>query len=213
MSESDSETEEMGPVDYFVVEFAQGRTSFSGEMARELARLSHEGLIRVLDLVVIQKAANASVDAFEKKDVGIDEAPYLERDIAELLSAEDVVSLAAAMEPGSVAGVVVWENLWAAPFESATRVSGGQIIAGGRIPSNAIATSVEADGELRETLRKPARAARRGVVQAPVARVPATDTTAAAVAQGITRRQGRRQDDRDGPIDATPQPDLRAGRG
>ena len=71
----------------------------------------------------------------------------LEQGIAEILAARDVAHLAAAMESGSTAGVVVWENLWAAPFASATRCAGGQLIASGRIPIHAIAASIEADSD------------------------------------------------------------------
>ena len=65
--------------------------------------------------------------------------------LAELLAEDDVIHLAAAMDPGSVAGVLIWENLWAAPFASAVRRSGGQLIANGRIPIQAIIASIEAD--------------------------------------------------------------------
>ena len=68
--------------------------------------------------------------------------------LAELLAEEDVVHLASAMEPGSTAGVLIWENLWAAPFASAVRRSGGQLIANGRIPIQAIIASIEADEAL-----------------------------------------------------------------
>ena len=61
------------------------------------------------------------------------------------MAAEDVENLAAAMDPGSTAGVLIWENLWAAPFASAARRSGGQLIATGRIPIQAIIASIEAD--------------------------------------------------------------------
>ena len=73
----------------------------------------------------------------------VDEIRALEADIAEILAAEDVELLAAAMEPGSVAGVLVWENRWAAPFAAAARRAGGQLIANGRIPIQAIAASIE----------------------------------------------------------------------
>jgi hypothetical protein len=62
-----------------------------------------------------------------------------------LLSEEDVTWLAAAIEPGSSAGVVVWENTWAAPFASAVRRSGGQLVAGGRILTQALLAAIEAD--------------------------------------------------------------------
>jgi hypothetical protein len=68
-----------------------------------------------------------------------------ETQLAELLAYDDVVHLAAAMEPGTTAGVLVWENSWAAPFASAARRSGGQLIAGGRIPIQSIVAALEAD--------------------------------------------------------------------
>src|SRR5713101_7618254 len=77
--------------------------------------------------------------------VELGELQALEAQLAELLAAEDVEHLAAAMEPGSTAGVLIWENLWAAPFASAARRSGGQLIADGRIPIQAIIASIEAD--------------------------------------------------------------------
>ena len=138
--------DELGPVDYLVVEFPPGAQNFNGEMAAELARLSEEGTIRILDLLILQKAADGSVDALEIDDVdAVDEVRALEKNVAEILAAEDVEHLAAAMDPGSVAGVLVWENCWAAPFASAARRSGGQLVASGRIPIQAIAASMQAE--------------------------------------------------------------------
>lgn len=145
MSDSVIDIDEVGPVDYLVVEFPEGVSSFTGEMAAELARLSHEGLVRVLDLLIIQKAADGSVEGFEVEGFDSDEIRQLEAEFAEILAAQDVEDLAAAMEPGSVAGVVVWENLWATPFASAARRAGGQLIATGRIPTQAIAASFESE--------------------------------------------------------------------
>ncbi len=147
MSQTLAELDEMGPVDYLVVEFPRGRSTFTGELAEELSRLSHEGLIRVLDLLVMQKSADGTVEGFEVDDDDLDDLRSLESELAEILAARDVEHLAEAMEPGSVAGVVVWENLWAAPFASAARRAGGQLIASGRIPIQAIAASLEADEE------------------------------------------------------------------
>ena len=127
----DSGVDELGPVDYMVVEFPPGAQNFNGEMAAELVRLSDAGTIRVLDLLILQKAADGSIDAYEIDETDADETDAaeelraLEKDLAEILAAEDVEHLAAAMEPGSVAGVLVWENTWAAPFASAARRSGG----------------------------------------------------------------------------------------
>jgi hypothetical protein len=141
--------EELGPVDYLVVEFPAGQQNFTGEVAEELARLSESGLIRVLDLLILSKNEDGSVDALEIDDIPVaDEIRALEADIAEILAAEDVELLAEAMEPGSVAGVLVFENRWAAPFANATRRAGGQLIANGRIPIQALIAAVEADAAL-----------------------------------------------------------------
>jgi hypothetical protein len=138
--------DELGPVDYLVVEFPPGAQNFNGEMAAELVRLSDAGTIRMLDLLIVQKAADGSVDAYEIDETdAVDEIRALETHVSEILAADDVLNLAAAMEPGSVAGVLVWENTWAAPFASAARRAGGQLIATGRIPIQAIAASLEAE--------------------------------------------------------------------
>ena len=138
--------DELGPVDYLVVEFPAGRANFSGEMAAELSSLVAAGTIRILDLLIITKDDDGTIDAFEVDDFeGLDELRALETELANLLAADDVADLAAAMEPGSVAGVLVWENRWAAPFASAARRAGGQLVANGRIPIQAILASIEAD--------------------------------------------------------------------
>jgi hypothetical protein len=100
----------------------------------------------VIDIVILTKNEDGSIDAAELADVGeLGPLQALEAELAELLAEDDIVHLAAAMEPGSTAGVLIWENLWAAPFASAARRSGGQLIADGRIPIQAIIASVEAD--------------------------------------------------------------------
>ena len=141
-----SELDELGPVDYLVVEFPPGVSNFNGEMAAELAALAEAGTIRLLDLLILQKDDDGEVEALEIDDLDqVPELVALESEIAEILAADDVANLAAAMENGSIAGVVVWENLWAAPFASAARRAGGQLIATGRIPIQAILASLEAD--------------------------------------------------------------------
>ena len=138
--------DELGPVDYLVVEFAPGAANFSGEMAAEIGRLVDAKLIRVLDLLILQKDADGTVDALEIDDLDqVDELRVAETQMAELLAAEDVMHLAASMEPGATAGVLVWENLWAAPFASAARRAGGQVVASGRIPIQAIVAALEGD--------------------------------------------------------------------
>src|SRR3954451_21004411 len=138
--------DELGPVDYVVVEFTSGKSNFTGEMVTELVALVDAGTIRLIDVLILTKDEDGSVDAIELSDVPeLGELEALEAELAELLAADDVVNLAAAMDPGSTAGVLIWENLWAAPFASAARRSGGQLIADGRIPIQAIIASIEAD--------------------------------------------------------------------
>ena len=143
---TDPSLDELGPVDYVVVEFPAGATNFTGEMVKELIALVDSGIVRVIDVLILTKDADGSVEATELADID-DLGPLqaVEAQLAELLAAEDVEHLAAAMEPGSTAGVLIWENLWAAPFASAARRSGGQLIADGRIPIQAIIASIEAD--------------------------------------------------------------------
>jgi len=138
--------DELGPVDYAVVEFPAGASNFTGEMTKELVALVDAGTIRLIDVLILTKEEDGTVDAMELSDIEeLGELEALETELAELLAAEDVAHLAAAMEPGSTAGVLIWENLWAAPFASAARRSGGQLIANGRIPIQAIIASIEAD--------------------------------------------------------------------
>src|SRR5207344_1882125 len=143
---TDASLDELGPVDYLVVEFPAGASNFTGEMAKELLALVDAGTIRVIDILILTKNEDGSVDATELSDIeDLGPLQAVEAELAELLAAEDVENLAAAMEPGSTAGVLIWENLWAAPFASAARRSGGQLIANGRIPIQAIIASIEAD--------------------------------------------------------------------
>ena len=143
---SERSLDELGPIDYVVVEFPAGAANFTGEMASELVKLVDAGTIRVVDILILTKNDDGTVDAMELSDIEeLGELQALEADLAELLAADDVVNLAAAMDPGSTAGVLIYENLWAAPFASAARRSGGQLIANGRIPIQAIIASIEAD--------------------------------------------------------------------
>src|SRR6188472_1070871 len=141
--------DELGPVDYLIVEFPVGKSNFTGEMARELVALVEAGTIRVIDVLILVKGEDGFVEAVELSDVEeLGELRALEAQLAELLAADDVAHLAAAMDPGSTAGVLIYENLWAAPFASAARRAGGQLIANGRIPIQAIIASIEADEAL-----------------------------------------------------------------
>jgi hypothetical protein len=143
--------DELGPVDYLVVEFPGSR--FNGEIAGELSDLVDGELVRVLDLVILKKDLDGSIEAFELSDVEDSEVGELRRHegaLALLLSEDDVTAVAAAMEPGASAAVLVWENTWAVPFATAVRKAGGQLIASGRIPIQAMVAALEADGELND---------------------------------------------------------------
>jgi hypothetical protein len=143
---TDAALDELGPVDYIVVEFPAGASNFTGEMASELLALVESGTIRVIDMLILTKDEDGAIEAMELSDVDeLGPLQAVEAELAELLAEDDVVHLAAAMEPGSTAGVLIWENLWAAPFAAAARRSGGQLIANGRIPIQAIIASIEAD--------------------------------------------------------------------
>ena len=144
-----SPLDELGPVDYVVVEFAKETSTFTGEILEELLLLVEARMIRVIDMLVLVKEEDGTVDAMELSDLGeLGELRALEAQLAELLAEEDVAHLAAAMDPGSTAGVIIYENLWAAPFAAAARRAGGQLIANGRIPIQAIIAAIEADLEL-----------------------------------------------------------------
>jgi hypothetical protein len=146
-----NEVDELGPVDWIVVEFPGSR--FNGSIAPALRDLVDRGLIRVLDLLMLKKDDDGSLEAFEISELDdseIGELRSYETELAMLLSEDDVVAVANAIEPGSSAAVLVWENSWAAPFASAVRKSGGQLVASGRIPIQALLAAIQADEELAD---------------------------------------------------------------
>ena len=146
-----SDVDELGPVDWIVVEFPGSK--FNGEMAPALRDLVERNLIRVLDLLVLKKDGDGSIEAFELSDLDdseIGELRSYEAELAMLLSEDDVSAVAAAIEPGSSAAVLVWENTWAAPFASAARRAGGLLVASGRIPTQALLGAIEADEKNQE---------------------------------------------------------------
>lgn len=147
MSEQASEpVDELGPVDWIVVEFPGSR--FKGEIAPALGELVERGIVRVLDLLLIRKGEDGTLDFHELSDLDESETGGLrayEGELATLLSEDDVTAAAAAVEPGSTAALLVWENSWAAPFGSAVRRAGGQLVASGRIPVQALLAAIEQD--------------------------------------------------------------------
>ena len=123
----------VGPIEYIVVGFPGNK--FNGEIAPELAKLIDGGMIRILDLVFIGKDDNGEVVAFEFDQ--LDELAAfadLEGEVGGFLNEQDIEYAAAALEPGSSAALLVWEDRWAAPFAEAIRDSGGVLLEGARIP-------------------------------------------------------------------------------
>lgn len=136
----------LGPVDWIVVEFPGAR--FDGTILPILVDLEEREIIRLLDMVVLKKDADGTLESFELSDLDASEIGGLrheERDLAKLLNEDDVLNVANAVEPGSAAAILVWENRWAAPFGSAVRKVGGQLVASGRIPVQALLAAAEAD--------------------------------------------------------------------
>jgi len=136
--------EELGAVDWVVVDFPGTTNPFDGPMARELAALADSELVRVLDLMVITKDDSGEIDVVEFEDLD-DVGPLaaIEGRLADVLALEDVEDVAEGMTPGSAAVVIVWENTWSAPFAVAARNSGGQLVASGRIPTQALLALLE----------------------------------------------------------------------
>ena len=117
---------ELGPVDYLVVAFPAGQANFSGEMASQLTALMGSNTVRVLDLLLVTKDVDGSVEASELRDADDSEVGQLraaEADLAVLLAESDVEEIGTMLEPGSMAAVLVWESTWAAPFATAVRRS------------------------------------------------------------------------------------------
>jgi hypothetical protein len=132
---------EMGPIDYLVVEWP-GRQP-TGEAAPYLLDLVDRGLIRILDLAFIAKGEDGSVARLELADLGDEFAVFLGASSG-LVSDDDTEEVAAALEPGTSAALLVYENSWAAPFATAMRRSGAQLVAGGRIPTQALIAALDA---------------------------------------------------------------------
>ena len=135
---------EMGPIDYLLVEWPGPRPN--GEVAPHLIDLVDRGLIRVLDLLFVAKDEDGTVRGLELAELGdeVSELSVFEGASSGLLSAEDVAEAGGVMEPGTSAALLVFENTWAAPFAAAVRRSGGQLVASGRIPVQAIEAALDA---------------------------------------------------------------------
>ncbi|MFF8942121.1 DUF6325 family protein [Streptomyces sp. NPDC014864] len=138
-----NDVEDMGPVDYLVVEFPGNR--MTGEGFPLLVDLVDRGVIRILDLAFVRKEADGSVAALELRDLGGEtDLTVFEGASSGLLDQGDVDEAGKALEPGNSAAVLVYENLWAAPLARALRRSGAQLVASGRVPVQALLASLDA---------------------------------------------------------------------
>jgi hypothetical protein len=137
------ELTDMGPIDYVVLEWE--RQQPSGEVAPLLLELVDRGLIQILDIAFLTKDSDGSTAAVELGDSATP-AGFAEFEGASsgLLGEDDLEEVAGALEPGTSAAVLVWENRWAAPVATALRRSGGQLVASGRIPVQAVLASLDA---------------------------------------------------------------------
>ncbi|MFF3577211.1 DUF6325 family protein [Streptomyces mirabilis] len=136
---------EMGPIDYIVVEFPGNR--MTGEGFPLLVDLVDRGVIRILDLMFVRKEEDGSVVGMEIADLTGDGALDLavfEGASSGLLGEDDIEEAGSALEPGNSAGILVYENLWAAPFATALRRGGAQLVASGRIPVPAVLAALDA---------------------------------------------------------------------
>ncbi|MEV8594264.1 DUF6325 family protein [Streptomyces sp. NPDC052012] len=139
------EYEDMGPIDYLVVEFPGNR--MTGEGFPLLVDLVDRGVIRIIDLMFIRKDEYGSVTGMEIADFDRDgqlDLSVFDGASSGVLGQDDIEEAAVALEPGSSAGILVYENLWAAPFAAALRRGGARMVASGRIPVPALVAALDA---------------------------------------------------------------------
>ena len=134
------ELDEMGPIDYILVEWPGGQPN--GEVAPHLIDLVDRGLIRVLDLIFLAKDEDGTIRGIEVGEAA--DLAVFEGASSGLIGDDDIEEAAGVMEPGTAAALLVFENSWAAPFASAVRRSGGQLVSSGRIPIQAVLAALDA---------------------------------------------------------------------
>jgi hypothetical protein len=135
--------EEMGPVDWILIEFSGPPT---GAVAPHLLDLVERGLIRIIDLVMVVKDADGAVSLMEITDIDGDgelDLAVFDGVSSGVLGEEDAAEAAAALENDTSAALLLYENVWAAPFAVAVRKAGGQLVASGRIPVQSIIAALD----------------------------------------------------------------------
>ena len=138
----DAVIEEMGPVDYVVIEWP--RKQPTGEGMDLLLDLADRGIIRILDIALLAKDEDGTAVGLDLEDLGA--TPELQAfagAASGVLGDTDIAEAAKVLNPGTSAAVVVWENSWAAPIATTLRKSGGQLVASGRIPIQAMIAALD----------------------------------------------------------------------
>lgn len=141
-----TDAEVFGPIDFILLEFPDG-DNLQGEVADEVLKLVEAGIVRLYDALVIRKDADGSFEGIALEDVdadGIGGFAAFAGARSGLIGDEDLAEAAEAMEPGTVAALLVYENAWAVPFVAATRRAGGEVIASARIPAQDIMDALDA---------------------------------------------------------------------
>lgn len=141
-----TELDEMGPIDYLVIEFPADRPP-NGSALPHLVDLVERGIIRVLDLEFVQKSTDGSVTGIDIADVGLEgdlDVTLFAEAYSGLLDDTDLADAGEALEPGCSAAVLIYENTWAAPLATALRRNGAQLVASGRVPVQSILASLDA---------------------------------------------------------------------
>ncbi|HET9248589.1 MAG TPA: DUF6325 family protein [Actinomycetota bacterium] len=136
---------ELGPIDFIVVEWPADKQP-TGEAFPYLVDLVDRGLIRILDLAFVKKEMDGTIVGLDLQDFAVDGDPQLtvfEGASSGLLGEDDRAEAGNAIEPGCSAALLVYENTWAAPFATALRKTGAQLVGGGRIPVNAIISALD----------------------------------------------------------------------
>ncbi|SCF56657.1 DUF6325 family protein [Streptomyces sp. Ncost-T10-10d] len=140
------ESDETGPIDYLVIEFPAG-SRMTGEGLPLLVDLVDRGIIRILDLIFVRKNQDGTVEGVELSEAtgdGGDGLAVFEGASSGLLGQDDIDEASTVLEPGSAAGILIYENVWAGPLAAALRRSGGRLVANGRIPIQEVLASLDA---------------------------------------------------------------------
>jgi len=137
--------EPLGPISYLVVQFPGNK--MTGEGFPILVDLVDRGLIRILDLVFVTRDEDGSIRTIELSDLDRDsqmDLAVFEGASSGLLDDSDLGDAASVIDPGSSAGILIFENRWATPFTQALRRGGAELVAAGYIPQDALLASLDA---------------------------------------------------------------------